>query len=72
MKAKRLSPGGIIGIICTSHVADIKKYSRIVETLNRLGYKVKLGANIYKDSIFGTTKAKNTYYFLRNTRSSAA
>jgi muramoyltetrapeptide carboxypeptidase len=50
VKAKRLSPGGTIGIICTSHVADVKKYSRIVETLNRLGYKVKLGANIYKDT----------------------
>jgi len=50
MKAKRLSPDGTIGIICTSHVADIKKYSRIVETLNRLGYKVKLGEDIYKDT----------------------
>lgn len=50
MLANKLSPGGTIGIICPSHVGDVERYRRIVYTLERLGFKTKLGANIYKDT----------------------
>jgi muramoyltetrapeptide carboxypeptidase len=50
MYAKRLSKNGTIGIFCPSHVADMERYTPIVEVLERLGFKVKLGANIQKDT----------------------
>jgi muramoyltetrapeptide carboxypeptidase len=50
MQAKRLSRNGTIGIFYPSHVADAEQLARDVSTLERLGFKVKLGANIYKDT----------------------
>ncbi len=50
MIAERLDKNGVIGICSPSHVADIDRYSRICETLERLGFKVKTGANIYKNT----------------------
>lgn len=50
MRAKRLSKDGTIGIFCPSHVADMVRYKRNIDTIERLGFKVKLGANVYKDT----------------------
>lgn len=50
MIAERLSKNGSIGIFCPSHVAEINTYSHIAETLNSLGFSVKLGSNIYKST----------------------
>lgn len=50
MLATRMPQNGTIGIFCPSHVAEKAKYSDIAAALERLGYKVKLGANIYKDT----------------------
>lgn len=50
MKANRLPKDGTIGIFCPSHVADMARYAHIVKAIERLGYKVKLGANIQKDT----------------------
>jgi len=50
LQAKRLKPGSTIGIISPSHVAKPEEYARITAVLNRLGYKVKLGPNIYKNT----------------------
>ena len=50
MKAERLSPNGTIGIFCPSHIADKARYERISTAIERLGFKVKFGANIEKDT----------------------
>lgn len=50
MRAKRLPKNGTIGIFCPSHVADMERYTPIVDTIERLGFNVKLGANIQKDT----------------------
>jgi len=50
MIAKRLSKGDTIGIICPSHVFDEKRYAPGIATIERLGFKVKLGANVSKDT----------------------
>lgn len=47
MIAERLSEGDVIGIVCPSHVAG-EDYRQIVNGIEQLGFKVKLGANIYK------------------------
>ena len=50
MQAKRLSQNGTIGIFCPSHVGDVERYARNVFVMEQLGFKVKLGANMYKDT----------------------
>ena len=50
MRAKRLEPGGRIGIFCPSHVAEPARYGRITAAIERLGFGVKLGANVQKDT----------------------
>ncbi|RZS94075.1 S66 peptidase family protein [Cuneatibacter caecimuris] len=50
MQADRLNKDGAIGIICTSHVADMERYGIITATMERLGYKVVLGRNIQKNT----------------------
>lgn len=50
MLAERMPNGGTIGIFCPSHVADMARYGRIVSVLERLGFHVKFGANICKDT----------------------
>ena len=50
MQAKRLPPGGTIGIICPSHVAEAQRYAPIAAAIKRLGFVVKFGANIQKDT----------------------
>ncbi len=48
MQANRLPKGGVIGIFCPSHVADMQRYTPILKTIERLGYRTKLGANIQR------------------------
>jgi muramoyltetrapeptide carboxypeptidase len=48
MQAKRLPRDGTIGIFCPSHIADMARYTSIIGTMERLGFKVKLGANVEK------------------------
>ena len=50
MFAHRLTQGDTIGIICPSQILDWNKYSRIIDVIERLGYKVKLGENVTKDT----------------------
>ena len=50
MQAKRMPNNGTIGIFCPSHVADMNRYARSTAAMERLGFKVKLGANIQKDT----------------------
>lgn len=50
MFANRLTQGDTIGIICPSQILDWNKYSRIIDVIERLGYKVKLGENVTKDT----------------------
>ena len=50
MQVKRLPKGGTIGIFCPSHVADMGRYALIAAAIERLGFNVKFGANIQKDT----------------------
>ena len=50
MQAKRLPKNGTIGIICPSHVADMERYIPIADSIERLGFKVKLGENMQKNT----------------------
>ena len=58
MQAKRLPPGGTIGIICPSHVADVERYAQISTAIKKLGFAVKFGANIHKDTYGYAASAK--------------
>jgi len=46
--ANRIGRGGTIGIFCPSHVADMERYAPGIAAIERLGFKVKLGANMFK------------------------
>ena len=50
MQAKRMPYNGTIGIFCPSHVADMKRYTPAIAAIERLGFKVKMGANFQKDT----------------------
>lgn len=50
MQANRLPYNGTIGIFCPSHVADMERYALSIATMKRLGFNVKFGANIQKDT----------------------
>lgn len=50
MFAQRLSQGNTIGIICPSHIMDWSRYKHIVDAIERLGFKVKFGENVSKDT----------------------
>jgi muramoyltetrapeptide carboxypeptidase len=50
MKAKRIPHNGTIGIFCPSHVANMERYAPTIAAIERLGFNVKLGANILKDT----------------------
>jgi muramoyltetrapeptide carboxypeptidase len=43
-----LIKGSVIGIVAPSHIASAERYGRIVPELERLGFRVKLGENVYK------------------------
>ena len=48
MQPKRIPQNGTIGIFCPSHVADMGRYTPIIEAAERLGFKIKLGDNFTK------------------------
>ena len=50
MFAEKLLPGDTIGIISPSHIANEKEYNKIIHTIEQLGFRVKLGKNIYKNT----------------------
>jgi len=50
MQANRIMRNGAIGMFCPSHVADMARYAPIIASIERLGFRVKLGANFQKDS----------------------
>ena len=50
MQAKRMPKNGTIGIFCPSHVAEVERYAPAVATIERLGFKVRFGENVYKDT----------------------
>jgi muramoyltetrapeptide carboxypeptidase len=50
MQAKRLPKNGTIGIFCPSHTALPEKYAVQIAGIKRMGFKVKLGENFYKDT----------------------
>jgi muramoyltetrapeptide carboxypeptidase len=50
MTAKRIPKDGTIGLFCPSHVADMERYDRVVAAMKRLGFRVRLGANVQKDT----------------------
>jgi muramoyltetrapeptide carboxypeptidase len=51
--ASKLAPGDTIGLISPSHVATPEHYAPIIAALEALGFAVKCGDNLYKDT-FGT------------------
>lgn len=58
MEGKRLSKGSTIGIFCPSHVANHQRYATQIAGIERMGYKVKLGENFYKDTWGYTASAQ--------------
>lgn len=50
MQANRMSCNGTIGIFSPSHVADMEQYAGSIAAMKRLGFNVKLGENIQKDT----------------------
>jgi muramoyltetrapeptide carboxypeptidase len=50
MIAKRIPPSGTIGIFCPSHAAIAERYAPQIAGLERMGFKVKLSENFYKDT----------------------
>ena len=50
MLANRLSHNGTIGIFCPSHVGDMERYAPTFAAMERLGFKVKTGANFLKNT----------------------
>ena len=50
MFAEKLNLGDTIGLISPSHVAEKETYANIITHLEHLGFKVKTGANLYKDT----------------------
>lgn len=47
---QRLVPGDTIGVVSPSHVAARERYQPMLEGLRRLGFRVKEGRNLYKDT----------------------
>ena len=50
MQAKRLPKNGTIGVFCPSHIANMERYAPIIAAIGRLGFNVKMGANVQKDT----------------------
>jgi muramoyltetrapeptide carboxypeptidase len=50
MIANKLKMGDTIGIVCPSHIAAMDKYERNISILESLGFRVKCGENIYKNT----------------------
>ena len=56
--APKLLIGDAIGIICPSHVPDPARHKRSIAVLKSLGFEVKLGENVYKDTYGYTASAE--------------
>ena len=56
--APKLLFGDTIGIICPSHVPDPARHKRSIAVLQSLGFRVKLGENVYKDTYGYTASAE--------------
>jgi muramoyltetrapeptide carboxypeptidase len=50
IKPPKLNLGDTIGIPCLSHVAEPVQYKSIIDTITRLGFKVKMGEHAYSDT----------------------
>ena len=50
MQPPKLKTGDTIGIISPCHTADLKRYAPYLEGIKRLGYQVKEGINLYKNT----------------------
>ena len=50
MLYKKLSKGDIIGFFCPGHIANPERYERNIKTMETLGYRVKLGESVYKNT----------------------
>ena len=50
MSLNKLCKGDTIGIVCPSHIASIESLQQSVQTLERLGYRVQIGGNVYKNT----------------------
>lgn len=50
MIAERLNYGDTIGLVSPCHIADQKRYEHIIFILKSMGFKVKLGENLYKNT----------------------
>jgi len=48
--AKRIPRNGTIGVFCPSHIADMERYAPGIAAIERLGFTIKLGANIEKNT----------------------
>lgn len=48
MKPPKLKLGDTIGIICPCHTADKERYAQFFSGINKLGFNVKEGNNLYK------------------------
>ena len=48
MMPERIKRGNTIGLVSPSHVADSDRYGKVASVLEGLGYKVKLGVNLFK------------------------
>ncbi len=50
MIANRLESGDTIGIVCPSHIASPEKYERNISVLEALGFRIKCGENMYRNT----------------------
>ena len=50
MIPKRLTYGDTIGVVSPSHVAERERYWPMLEGLRKLGFPVKEGKNLYRDT----------------------
>ncbi len=50
MTAQKLNIGDTIGIICPCHVLEQARYKPFLDTLKRLGFRVKTGRNVEKST----------------------
>ncbi|HOG01036.1 MAG TPA: LD-carboxypeptidase [Clostridia bacterium] len=50
MLPEKLKTGDVIGIVSPSHVAQQDIYRRIIANIERKGFRVKTGKNLYKDT----------------------
>ena len=50
MQIEKLAKGSLIGIVCPSHIGSAERYGRVIKVFESLGYRIRLGENIFKDT----------------------